>query len=56
MEYLASTGNCVAMLPNAHYIMHLSDTFLEKLEEINIHALTEPAAASKSFFFWISTI
>jgi len=39
IEYLASTGNCVAKLPYAHCIVHLSDTFLERLEETNIHAM-----------------
>jgi len=47
MDYLASTGNCVAMLPNAHYIIHLSDTFLQKLEEINMNALVPPYPPSK---------
>ncbi|XP_035713873.1 uncharacterized protein LOC110845256 isoform X2 [Folsomia candida] len=39
IDYLASIGNCLAKLPFAHCIVHLSDTFLQKLEEINVHNL-----------------
>jgi len=35
LALLASEGNCLAMLPNVHFILHLSDTLMNKLVEVN---------------------
>jgi len=34
LDLLASEGNCLAMLPNVHLILHLSDTLMNKLVEV----------------------
>ncbi|CAG7715975.1 unnamed protein product [Allacma fusca] len=34
LEYLAAKGDCVALLPDVHFVIHLSDTAVDKLEVI----------------------
>jgi hypothetical protein len=34
LEYLAAKGDCVALLPDVHFVIHLSDTAVDKLEVV----------------------